>query len=70
MAGRTVLLIAHRLSTIAMAQRICVLHQGEIVEEGTHRELLSQSGLYHRLYDIQKTQPSLPQPRPEHAPGH
>jgi len=53
MKGRTVFVIAHRLSTIKNASKIVVLGDGCIVEEGTHEELLSQSGLYKRLYDMQ-----------------
>lgn len=51
--GRTTLLIAHRLSTIAGADRIVVMEEGTIVEEGTHRELLEQGGRYNQLYRIQ-----------------
>jgi ATP-binding cassette, subfamily B, multidrug efflux pump len=51
--NRTALIIAHRLSTIKNADRILVIHQGEIWEQGTHRELLAQGGLYSRLYDLQ-----------------
>ncbi len=50
---RTALIIAHRLSTIKNADRILVIHKGEIWERGTHQELLSQGGLYARLYDLQ-----------------
>ena len=50
---RTALIIAHRLSTIKNADRILVIHKGEIWEQGTHRELLAQGGLYSRLYDLQ-----------------
>ena len=50
---RTALIIAHRLSTIKNADRILVIHQGEIWEQGTHQELLAQGGLYSRLYDLQ-----------------
>jgi len=53
MKGRTVFVIAHRLSTIKNASRIVVLSDGGIAEEGTHEQLLSQSGLYKRLYDMQ-----------------
>src|SRR5512132_601746 len=50
---RTALIIAHRLSTIKNADRILVIHKGEIWEQGTHQELLAQGGLYSRLYDLQ-----------------
>ncbi len=53
MAGRTSLVVAHRLSTILAADRILVLRQGEIVEEGTHPELLARGGWYARLYRLQ-----------------
>ncbi|QVY63405.1 ABC transporter ATP-binding protein [Cytobacillus gottheilii] len=51
--GRTTIAIAHRLSTIQDAEQILVLHQGEIVERGNHQELLSQRGLYHKMYLLQ-----------------
>ncbi|HEY7167114.1 MAG TPA: ABC transporter ATP-binding protein [Candidatus Binatia bacterium] len=51
--NRTALIIAHRLSTIKNADRIFVIHKGEIWERGTHAELLAQGGLYARLYDLQ-----------------
>ncbi|MFF5994608.1 ABC transporter ATP-binding protein [Lysinibacillus sp. KU-BSD001] len=51
--GRTTIAIAHRLSTIQEAEQILVLHQGEIIERGTHQELLAQKGLYHKLYLLQ-----------------
>jgi ATP-binding cassette, subfamily B, multidrug efflux pump len=51
--GRTTIAIAHRLSTIQDADLILVLHQGEIVERGTHQELLSLGGLYHKMYLLQ-----------------
>lgn len=51
--GRTTIAIAHRLSTIQDAEQILVLHQGEIVERGTHMELLAHKGLYHKMYLLQ-----------------
>ena len=53
MKDRTVLVIAHRLSTIINADKIIVLDNGEIVESGTHAELLDKNGIYKKLYDIQ-----------------
>lgn len=53
--GRTTIAIAHRLSTIQDAELILVLHQGEIVERGTHQELLAQKGLYHMMYELQNS---------------
>ncbi len=53
---RTSLIIAHRLSTIRKADRILVLHRGELREQGTHQELLSQNGLYRKLYELQLEQ--------------
>jgi len=53
MAGRTSIVIAHRLSTILAADLILVMDRGQIVESGTHPELLKQSGLYARLYETQ-----------------
>jgi ATP-binding cassette, subfamily B, multidrug efflux pump len=51
--GRTSIVIAHRLSTIVGADRILVLHHGRIVEAGTHRALIEERGIYHRLYRLQ-----------------
>ena len=51
--GRTTLMIAHRLSTIAKADRIIVMDEGEIVEEGTHDSLYAEGGIYTHLYDLQ-----------------
>ncbi|MDO4819488.1 MAG: ABC transporter ATP-binding protein, partial [Prevotella sp.] len=53
MKSRTTIAIAHRLSTIRNADEICVLHEGEIVERGTHDELLSINGYYRKLHDMQ-----------------
>ncbi|TQR19468.1 ABC transporter ATP-binding protein [Psychrobacillus vulpis] len=53
--GRTTIAIAHRLSTIQDAELILVLHHGEIVERGTHQELLNQKGLYHKMYLLQNS---------------
>jgi len=50
MQGRTTLVIAHRLTTIVNADRIVVLDQGQVVEEGLHSQLMARDGLYHRLY--------------------
>jgi ATP-binding cassette subfamily B protein len=54
--GRTALLIAHRLSTIERADRILVVHGGEIRESGTHAELLAERGLYYRLHRLQRAE--------------
>jgi subfamily B ATP-binding cassette protein MsbA len=51
--GRTVFVIAHRLSTVVHADQILVLSRGEIIERGTHAELLAAGGAYHRLYSLQ-----------------
>ncbi|MGH0940578.1 ABC transporter ATP-binding protein [Bacillus mycoides] len=51
--GRTTIAIAHRLSTIQDADQIFVMHEGEIVESGTHQELLSKQGLYYNMYLLQ-----------------
>jgi ATP-binding cassette subfamily B protein len=51
--GRTSLVIAHRLSTIQRADRIFVMHKGQLRESGTHQELLAQRGIYWKLYQLQ-----------------
>ncbi|MFH1415124.1 MAG: ABC transporter ATP-binding protein, partial [Elusimicrobiota bacterium] len=53
MEGRTSIIIAHRLSTIKKVDRILVMHNGELVEEGKHEELLAKKGLYEKLYTLQ-----------------
>ena len=53
MHNRTSFVIAHRLSTIRHANRICVLEQGQLVEMGTHEELLANAGRYQQLYAMQ-----------------
>ena len=53
MRGRTTFVIAHRLSTIRNADRIIVLHHGEVREVGSHAELMEKQGIYHRLYQLQ-----------------
>lgn len=58
MTGRTTIAVAHRLSTIVRATQILVMHHGEVVERGTHAELLARGRLYERLYQLQVgTQP-------------
>jgi ABC-type multidrug transport system fused ATPase/permease subunit len=53
MQNRTCVIIAHRLSTIRNADRIIVLHHGEVREMGSHAELMARGGIYHRLYQLQ-----------------
>jgi ATP-binding cassette subfamily B protein len=58
MRDRTSIVVAHRLSTIQNADRIIVLHHGEVREQGTHQELLAERGLYWKLYKLQYADPS------------
>ncbi len=60
--GRTVLIIAHRLSAIKEADRIIVIHLGEVKETGTHAQLLAQDGVYSTLYRFQQLEPSVAAP--------
>ena len=60
MEGRTAIVIAHRLSTVRHADRIIVMHHGEIREMGTHQELLDRRGLYYTLYQLQYKDQSVP----------
>jgi ATP-binding cassette subfamily B multidrug efflux pump len=53
LAGRTAVIVAHRLSTIVNSDRIMVIHGGEVVESGTHEELLDQKGIYAKLHRLQ-----------------
>ena len=53
-SGRTMLIIAHRLSTVRRCDRIIVVDKGEIVESGTHEELVARGGIYQNLYRQQE----------------
>lgn len=67
---RTGVLIAHRLSTIERADRILVLHKGDLREQGTHSELLARGGIYARLWRLQYAPLGDGQPRPLESLGH
>ena len=68
MRDRTCLLIAHRLSTIRNADRIIVLHRGEVREIGSHSQLMGKQGIYHRLYQLQYEREELRVPVQEAEP--
>src|SRR3990172_3507428 len=68
MRDRTCLVIAHRLSTIRNADRIIVLHHGEVREIGSHAELMERHGIYHRLYQLQYEREELKLPPHKHGP--
>ena len=53
MQDKTSIVIAHRLSTVRRADKIVVLERGQIIETGTHKELLEKGGTYKRLYELQ-----------------
>jgi ATP-binding cassette subfamily B protein len=57
LAGRTALIIAHRLATVVGCDRVMVMHSGQLVEQGTHVELLARGGLYRALYELQLLRP-------------
>jgi ABC-type multidrug transport system fused ATPase/permease subunit len=58
MVGRTTFIVAHRLSTLRNVSKILVMHQGRIVEQGTHQQLLARNGVYRQLYDVQTGRPT------------
>ena len=58
--GRTSLIIAHRLSTIQRADKIIVMHKGQVREMGTHQQLLAQRGIYFKLYQLQYKDQEIP----------
>ncbi len=70
--GRTSLIIAHRLSTIQRADKIIVMHKGQVREMGTHQQLLAQRGIYYKLYQLQykdQEMPVSPAARPKSLPA-
>jgi ATP-binding cassette, subfamily B, multidrug efflux pump len=69
MKNRSCLVIAHRLSTVRNADRIIVLHHGEVREMGSHSQLMEKKGIYHRLYQLQYEREVLKQVAHHRAPG-
>jgi subfamily B ATP-binding cassette protein MsbA len=69
MTGRTVFVIAHRLSTVRRADRIIVLENGKIADQGTHEDLLTRLGTYRRLYELQFVDVDAPQQHVSHKEG-
>jgi ATP-binding cassette subfamily B multidrug efflux pump len=65
MQGRTSIIIAHRLSTIQNADKIIVMHKGQVRETGTHQELLAHRGIYYKLYQLQYKEQALVVPKAE-----
>ena len=53
LTGRTSFIVAHRLSTIQTADVILVMNQGDVIEQGTHEELMALGGIYQKLHDMQ-----------------
>jgi len=58
--GRTSVIIAHRLSTIQRANKIIVMHKGQLREIGSHQELLAKRGIYYKLYQLQYKDQEIP----------
>ena len=67
--GRTSLIIAHRLSTIQRADKIIVMHRGQLREMGTHQELLAHRGIYYKLYQLQYKDQEAPEPASSAMPS-
>jgi len=60
--GRTSIIIAHRLSTIQRANKIVVMHKGQVREIGSHQQLLARRGIYWKLYQLQYKDQEIPAP--------
>ncbi len=67
--GRTSIIIAHRLSTIQRANKIIVMHKGQVREIGSHQQLLAQRGIYWKLYQLQYKDQEIPAPVEYSTPG-